>query len=126
MIINFKKIIIFLCVTLFGLNSYSDGLSCDLNIDCDRFDYISMDRFSQSVIDYSEKHYLNSPSYALYKLNNLTSVKVSSLTDGLALVKENPGLIYSIGRYIKNNNKPREWQYIFEQSFIRSFNSLKR
>ena len=126
MITNFNKIIVSLCVTLFALSSYSNELSCDSNINCDRFDYTSIKNFSQSVINYSEKHYLNSPSYALYKVDSQATVKVSTITDGLILIKENPGLIYSMGRYIENNNKPKEWLYVFEQAFIRSFNSLKR
>jgi hypothetical protein len=124
--ISFKKIIISLFVTLFGLNSYSNELSCNVDIDCYRFDYTSVEKFKESIATYANKWHLNSPRYALYKVSSFAPVKVNSIADGLTLIKENPGLIYSMGKYIESNNKPKEWQYVFEQSFIRGFNNLKR
>lgn len=120
-----KITIVLLCFAFFGLNSFSKELSCNVDINCDRFDYTSVDSFNQSVIDYAEKWNLNNPNYILYKVNKV-SITVNSINDGLALIKESPELIYSMGKYIEVSGKPKEWQYVFEQSFIRSFNNLKR
>jgi|APSaa5957512622_1039677.scaffolds.fasta_scaffold275780_1 hypothetical protein len=126
MVISFKEVAIYFCVAFFGLNSHSNELSCDMDINCDRFEYTSVERFKQSVIDYAEKHHLNSPGYVLHSVSDIALVKVKSMADGLIIIEENPGLIYSMGRNIESSNKPKEWRYAFEQSFIRSFNSLKR
>jgi len=123
--ISSKKIITLLCFTLFSLNSLSKELSCNVDINCERFDYTSVDRFNQSVVNYVEKWSLKNPDYVLYEVND-NPVEVSSMSECLILIRKSPELIYSMGKYIEGSDKPKEWQYIFEQSFIRSFNSLKR
>ena len=124
---NSKIRILVLCLfwTL-APKTFSNELSCSVEIDCDRFDYTSVENFNNSVIDYSRKWSLNSPYYVLPSMNNVSIGNINSISDGLTLIKNNPKQIFSVGKYVENNNKPREWLYVFEQLFLRSFNSLKR
>ena len=62
----------------------------------------------------------------LRKVSETHEVNIRSIDDGLSLIEKDPGLIYVIGKDIERNKKPKEWLYIFEQSFLRKFNNLQR
>ena len=105
----------------------SDQLSCKFSeIDCYRFDYSSMDQFKESVTEYTEKWSLKDPSNALLKLTTNKDLSIESSKDSESLIETYPKDIFILGRYITENQKPREWLFIAEQAFLRSWNNLKR
>ena len=105
----------------------SDQLSCKFSeIDCYRFDYSSMDQFKDSVTEYAEKWSLKDPSNALSQLTANKNLLIKSAEDSEKLITAYPEDIYILGRYISENHKPREWLFIGEQAFLRSWNNLNR
>ena len=105
----------------------SDQLSCKFSeIDCYRFDYSSMDQFKDSVTKYAEKWSLKDPSNKLSQLTVNKNLSIKSAEDSENLITTYPEDIFILGRYISENHKPREWLFIGEQAFIRSWNSLSR
>ena len=105
----------------------SDQLSCKFSeIDCYRFDYSSMDQFKDSVTKYAEKWSLKDPSNKLSQLTVNKNLLIKSAEDSENLITTYPEDIFILGRYISENHKPREWLFIGEQAFIRSWNSLSR
>ena len=105
----------------------SDQLSCKFSeIDCYRFDYSSMDQFKDSVTEHAEKWNLKDPSNALSQLTATKDLSIESSKDSESLIEEYPEDIFVVGNYISNNHKPREWLFIGEQTFLRSWNSLNR
>ena len=102
-------------------------LSCNLSeIDCYRFDYSSMDQFKDSVTEYAEKWSLKDPSIALSQLTAYKDLSIHSSKDSESLIETHPEDIFVLGHYISENHKPREWLFIGEQAFLRSWNSLNR
>ena len=125
--ISSKKIAITgLIYLLLSTNIFASELACNVNIDCNRFDYASKADFNESVINYAAKWSLNTPVVILRKVSETHEVNIRSIDDGLSLIEKDPGLIYVIGKDIERNKKPKEWLYIFEQSFLRKFNNLQR
>jgi len=119
--------IVFMMTVLSSCSMISDQLSCKFSeIDCYRFDYSSMDQFKDSVTEYAEKWSLKDPSIALSKLTANKNLSIKSAEDSEALITAYPEDIFVLGRYISENHKPREWLFIGEQSFIRSWNNLSR
>ena len=125
--ISSKKIAIpCLIYLLLSTRIFAIELVCNVNIDCNRFDYASKETFNESVINYAAKWSLNTPMVILQKVSETHEVNIRSIDDGLSLIEKDPGLIYVIGKDIERNKKPKEWLYIFEQSFLRKFNNLQR
>ena len=124
-----KKHIFFVLITiaLSSCSVISEELSCKFSeIDCYRFDYSSMDQFKDSVTEYAEKWSLKDPSNALLKLTTNKDLSIESSKDSESLIETHPEDIFVLGRYISENHKPREWLFIGEQAFLRSWNNLKR
>ena len=105
----------------------SEELSCKFSeIDCYRFDYSTMDQFKDSVTNHAEKWSLKDPSNALSQLTTNKTLSIKSSDDSEALITAYPEDIFVLGRYISENHKPREWLFIGEQAFLRSWNNLNR
>ena len=125
--IKIKILLSFLIIALSSCSVISDELSCKFSeIDCYRFDYSSIDNFKDSVEEYSQQWSLSDPTSALLALTINNELSINSSIDAENLILENPESIYALGVYIKNNQKPREWLFIAEQAFLRSWNSLSR
>ena len=126
---KFKKhiFIVFMMTMLNSCSMISDQLSCKFSeIDCYRFDYSSIDQFKDSVTEYAEKWSLKDPSNALLKLTDNKDLSIASSKDSESLIEAHPEDIFVLGRYISENQKPREWLLIGEQAFLRSWNNLNR
>ena len=126
---KFKKhiFIILISIVISSCSVISDQLSCKFSeIDCYRFDYSSMDQFKDSVTNHAEKWSLKDPSTALSQLTANKNLSIKSAEDSEALITAYPEDIFILGRYISENQKPREWLFIGEQAFLRSWNNLNR
>ena len=125
--INKHIFIVLMTITLSSCSVISEELSCKFSeIDCYRFDYSSMDQFKYSVTEYAEKWSLKDPSIALSKLTTNKNLPIKSAEDSETLITAYPEDIFILGRYISENHKPREWLFIGEQAFLRSWNNLNR
>ncbi|MCH2262240.1 MAG: hypothetical protein MK386_03350 [Candidatus Thioglobus autotrophicus] len=125
--INKHIFIVLMTITLSSCSVISEELSCKFSeIDCYRFDYSSMDQFKYSVTEYAEKWSLKDPSIALSKLTANKNLSIKSAEDSETLITAYPEDIFILGRYISENHKPREWLFIGEQAFLRSWNNLNR
>tara|TARA_B110000008_G_scaffold31677_1_gene28327 strand:+ start:149 stop:544 length:396 start_codon:yes stop_codon:yes gene_type:complete len=124
------KHIFFILLASIFLNScavISDDISCQLTeIDCYRFDYTSIDTFKNSVESHSYKWSLSDPSKALSVQILIQDLSINSLQESKALIEANPEKMFILGNYLIENHKPREWLFVSEQAFIRSFNNLGR
>jgi len=124
------KIKIFLSFLIIGLSScsvISEELSCKFSeIDCYRFDYSSINNFKDSVDEYSHQWSLSDPTNALTKITLKEGLSINSSVEAENLILDSPESIYALGIYIKNNQKPREWLFVAEQAYLRSWNSLVR
>ena len=119
--------IVLMTIALSSCSVISEELSCKFSeIDCYRFDYSSMDQFKDSVTEYAEKWSLKDPSNALLKLTANKDLSIDSSRDSESLIEAHPEDIFVLGRYISENHKPREWLFIGEQAFLRSWNKLSR
>jgi len=128
-ICKIKKHIFFVLMTivLSSCSVISDELSCKFSeIDCYRFDYSSINQFKDSVTVHAEKWSLKDPSIALSKLTTNKKLSIKSAEDSEALITAYPEDIFILGRYISEYHKPREWLFIGEQAFLRSWNNLNR
>ena len=115
--------------TLSCLHQSADILSCEeQGIDCYRFDYATINSFKESVTHYAERWQLSSPSTALSKLvdNEAFQPTIDSINNAALWAESNPEQIYAFGRYVEREQKPREWLFVAEQAFIRSWNNLLR
>jgi len=122
-----KVLLSFLVIALSSCSVISEELSCKLSeIECYRFDYSSIDNFKDSVDEYSQQWSLPNPSSALSGLTINMELSINSSIEAENLILESPESIYALGIYIKNNQKPREWLFIGEQVFLRSWNPLSR
>ena len=125
--INKHIFIVLMTITLSSCSVISEELSCKFSeIDCYRFDYSSMDQFKNSVTEYAEKWSLKDPSIALSKVTANKNLSIKSAEDSETLITAYPEDIFVLGRYISENQKPREWLFIGEQAFLRSWNNLNR
>ena len=114
-------------IVLSSCSVISEELSCKFSeIDCYRFDYSSMDQFKDSVTNHAEKWSLKDPSNALSQLTTNKNLSIKSSDDSEALITAYPEDIFVLGRYISENHKPREWLFVGEQAFLRSWNNLNR
>ena len=122
-----RLIIVSMTILLSSCSVISDELSCKFSeIDCYRFDYSSMDQFKDSVTEHAEKWSLKDPSNVLLKLTTNKDLSIKSSKDSETLITAYPEDIFILGRYISENHKPREWLFVAEQAFIRSWNPLTR
>ena len=114
-------------IMLSSCSVISDQLSCKFSeIDCYRFDYSFMDQFKDSVTKHAEKWSLKDTSNALSQLTAKKELSIKSSDDSEALITAYPEDIFVLGRYISENHKPREWLFIGEQAFLRSWSNLNR
>ena len=105
----------------------TDELSCNNSeINCYRFSYVSFDEFRKTVGSHAIKWSLSNPSKALAELTQDSSININSANEANALITSQPELIFLVGRFIEIHNKPREWLFVSEQAFIRSWNNLSR
>jgi len=119
--------IVLMTIVLSSCSVISEELSCKFSeIDCYRFDYSSMDQFENSVTEYAEKWSLKDPSNVLSQLTVNKNLSIKSAEDSENLITTYPEDIYILGCYISENHKPREWLFIGEQAFLRSWNNLSR
>ena len=124
------KYIFFILLASINLSScsvISDDISCQFTeINCYRFEYTSIDRFKDSVESHSYKWSLSDPSKVLSDQVIIKDLSINSLNASEALIEANPESRFVLGSYIIQNQKPREWLFVAEQAFIRSFNNLGR
>jgi len=119
--------IVLMTIALSSCSIISEELSCKFSeIDCYRFDYSSMDQFKDSVTEYAEKWNLKDPENVLFQLTPNKELSIKSSDDSEAHITTYPEDIFVLGRYISENHKPREWLFIGEQAFLRSWNNLNR
>ena len=121
-----KVLLSFLLIVLSSCSVISEEFLCKSSeIECYRFDYSSIDNFKDSVDEYSQQWSLPNPSSALSGLTINMELSINSSIEAENLILESPESIYALGIYIKNNQKPREWLFIGEQAFLRSWNLLR-
>ena len=124
---KYKILLSFLVIALSSCSVISEELSCKFSeIDCYRFDYSSIDNFKDSVDEHSQQWSLSDPTNALTKITPKEGLSINSSVEAENLILESPESIYALGIYIKNNQKPREWLFVAEQAYLRSWNSLGR
>ena len=124
---KYKVLLSFLVIALSSCSVISEELSCKFSeIDCYRFDYSSIDNFKDSVDEHSQQWSLSDPKNALTKITPKEGLSINSSVEAENLIIESPESIYALGIYIKNNQKPREWLFVAEQAYLRSWNSLDR
>jgi|ETNmetMinimDraft_8_1059916.scaffolds.fasta_scaffold07727_3 hypothetical protein len=128
--IKYATIILFACIGLSSCSLIEQGsneLSCESpEINCDRFSYQSIDKFKLSVVAYSNKWSLPSPKRILSMITTEQVISIENLNESVELIESKPEFIFSLGQYLEKNNKPKEWLYVSEQAFIRSWNTLQR
>ena len=124
---KYKILLSFLVIALSSCSVISEELSCKFSeIDCYRLDYSSIDNFKGSVVEYSLQWSLSDPTNDLSKITPKEWLSINSSVEAENLILESPESIYALGIYIKNNQKPREWLFVAEQAYLRSWNSLGR
>ena len=114
-------------IALSSCSVISEELSCKFSeIDCYRFNYSSIDNFRDSVTEHALQWNLQDPSIILSKLTITKELSIESLNEAEELILANPEDIYILAKYITEKQKPREWLFIGEQAFLRSWNKLNR
>ena len=122
-----NKFLILSIMIVSSCSIISDELSCKFTeIDCYRFNYSSIENFRDSVTEHASKWDLKDPSDALSNLTINKELSIKSSNDAEELILTNPEDIYVLARYITENQKPREWLFLAEQAFLRSWNNLNR
>jgi hypothetical protein len=122
-----SKFLILSMMIVSSCSIISDELSCKFSeIDCYRFNYSSIDNFRDSVTEHASQWNLQDPSGALSNLTINKELSIHSSNDAEELISTNPKDIYVLARYITENQKPREWLFLAEQAFLRSWNNLNR
>ena len=125
--IKFIFFILLASINLSSCSVISDDISCQFTeINCYRFDYTSIETFKDSVEDYSYKWSLSDPSKALSKQILKQDLSINSLQESEAFIENHPESMFILGSFLIKNQKPREWLFVSEQAFIRSFNNLIR
>jgi hypothetical protein len=126
---NIKNLFFTLLTSVFlsACSIISDEISCQFTEnDCYRFDYTSIETFEDSVEDHSYKWSLSDPSKALSKQILKQDLSINSLQESEAFIESHPESMFVLGSFLIENQKPREWLFVSEQAFIRSFNNLSR
>ena len=122
-----NKFLILSIMIVSSCSIISDELSCKFSeVDCYRFNYSSIENFRDSVTEHASKWDLKDPADALSNLTINKELSIKSSNDAEELILTNPEDIYVLARYITENQKPREWLFLAEQAFLRSWNNLNR
>ena len=122
-----NKFLILSIIIVSSCSIISDELSCKFSeINCYRFNYSSIENFRDSVTEHASKWDLKDPSDVLSNLTINKELSIKSSNDAEELILTNPEDIYVLARYITENQKPREWLFVAEQAFLRSWNNLNR
>ena len=122
-----NKFLILSMMIVSSCSIISDELSCKFSeVDCYRFNYSSIENFRDSVTEHASKWDLKDPSDALSNLTINKELSIKSSNEAEELILTNPKDIYVLARYITENQKPREWLFVAEQAFLRSWNNLNR
>jgi len=122
-----NKFLILSIIIVSSCSIISDELSCKFSeVDCYRFNYSSIEKFRDSVTEHASKWDLKDPTDALSNLTINKELSIKSSNDAEELISTNPEDIYVLARYITENQKPREWLFLAEQAFLRSWNNLNR
>ena len=125
--IKFIFFILLASINLSSCSVISDDISCQFTeINCYRFDYTSIETFKDSVEEHSYKWSLSDPSKALSKQILKQDLSINSLQESEAFIENHPESMFILGSFLIKNQKPREWLFVSEQAFIRSFNNLIR
>ena len=120
-------LILLTLVVVSSCSVISDDISCQFTeVDCYRFDYTSIETFKDSVENHSYKWSLSDPSKALSKQIIIQDLSINSLQESEAFIENHPESMFVLGSFLTENQKPREWLFVSEQAFIRSFNNLGR
>ena len=119
-----KLLFIFTAIILSACSVTHEELSCELpEIDCYRYDYSSIENYKNSYIQYLSKWNKKVPTHVLSHIVEHKKLSIVSLRDAEKLIITNPNDIFVLGKYIEKQRKPREWLFVAEQAFLRSWNN---
>ena len=122
-----KLLFTFTAIILSACSVAHKELSCELpEIDCYRYDYSSINNFKTSLIQHSSKWNKKVPIDVLSHIVEDKKLSIISLRDAEKLILTNPNDIFVLGKYIEKRRKPREWLFVAEQAFLRSWNNSNR
>ena len=127
LVFTFIALLLSSCSVTTESSALTEELSCSIpEIECYRFNYSSLQGFKNSYIQHLSKWNKKVPTTVLSDLLENKKIFVSSLKGAEALILTNPNDIYVLGKYIKKEQKPREWIFAAEQIFFGSWNSFQR
>ena len=127
LVFTFIALLLSSCSVTTESSALTEELSCSIpEIECYRFNYSSLENFKKSYILHLSKWGKQVPENVLSDLLENKKIFVSSLKEAEALILTNPNDIYVLGKYIKKEQKPREWIFAAEQIFFGSWNSFQR
>jgi hypothetical protein len=127
LVFTFIALLLSSCSVTTESSALTEELSCSIpEIECYRFNYSSLQGFKNSYIQHLSKWNKKVPTTVLSDLLENKKIFVSSLEEAEELILKNPNDIYVLGNFIENNLKPREWLFIGEQAFLRSWNTSLR
>lgn len=105
----------------------SEKLSCDIpEIDCYRFNYSSLTNFKKSYILFFSKWDKKVPKNVLSNVVEYKDISINSADEAERHILNDPHEIFVLGKFIEKKQKPREWLFIAEQAFLRSWTSMER
>ena len=127
LVFTFIALLLSSCSVTTESSALTEKLSCDIpEIECYRFNYSSLENFKKSYILHFSKWGKQVPENVLSNLTEDKRLFIWSLEEAKELILKDPNDIYVLGKYIDNEKKPREWIFIAEQVFFRSWNTLLR
>jgi hypothetical protein len=127
LVFTFIALLLSSCSVTTESSALTEELSCSIpEIECYRFNYSSLENFKKSYILHLSKWGKQVPENVLSSLTENKRLFISSLEEAEELILKNPNDIYVLGNFIENNLKPREWLFIGEQAFLRSWNTSLR
>ena len=127
LVFTFIALLLSSCSVTTESSALTEKLSCDIpEIECYRFNYSSLENFKKSYILHLSKWGKQVPENVLSSLTENKRLFISSLEEAEELILKDPNDIYVLGKYIDNEKKPREWIFVAEQVFFRSWNTLLR
>ena len=127
LVFTFIALLLSSCSVTTESSALTEKLSCDIpEIECYRFNYSSLENFKKSYILHFSKWGKQVPENVLSNLTEDKRLFIWSLEEAKELILKDPNDIYVLGKYIDNEKKPREWIFVAEQVFFRSWNTLLR
>jgi len=127
LVFTFIALLLSSCSVTTESSALTEKLSCDIpEIECYRFNYSSLENFKKSYILHLSKWGKQVPENVLSNLTEDKRLFIWSLEEAKELILKDPNDIYVLGKYIDNEKKPREWIFVAEQVFFRSWNTLLR